>query len=75
MTLPYSIITLINIYSDPTPEGSLPLELGVPKFIPYNNKDKPYMHIDEDWEIRSDFTKVEIYIIIFEFIILKCCTF
>lgn len=51
-----SVWTTFATHGDPTPEGSMPLELGVPKFMPYNTKDKPYMHIDEDWEIRSDFT-------------------
>ena len=51
----------LNIYfihvSDPSASEG-PEVPGVPKFLPYNSKDKYFMAINSDWELRNDYTNV-----------------
>lgn len=46
---------IVNIFSDPTPEGVALLD-GIPKFLPYNSVDESYTAIDDIWRTEMDYT-------------------
>lgn len=48
----------MNYFRDPSPiENSEALQ-GVPKFLPYDDKNKYFMAINDKWELRKDYTNV-----------------
>jgi len=42
-------------YGNPTPDGVELME-GIPKFPPYDSINQPYMRIDAEWTVESDYT-------------------
>ena len=48
----------LNYFRDPSPNENSEALQGVPKFLPYDDKNKHFMAINDEWELRKDYTNV-----------------